>query len=416
MELSKERPTQLTEIPVNQADFEDLFLADTLSWGEQVEQNVNDILKACQALMDKRFVMMKNKRVWYDRDVAALYPKLDQVAMPYCKSTIPSLEIYQAGEGFDTKENILHVDDITFHLATPQEAATTFYQGNGNPYVKGNGVITNYAEANYHDTIFIADDYYYDASHLRYHYTDGNSSTYSRYSSRLAMLMIMIAWLDGKNSQGLSPARTLHAWLQHGLIPDGLETADEQTYVRFLEEYQTIDNYLDWDSQDDYVSFRKDAFAQAVGKGEFRQTVFQRRFDLAGIIEDCRQGTMQDTSTLSFLREELLNCDYRRANLEPYADSVLSDINIGHWELFEAPEENAISVVPPSGQVWTARPPQLDVVASGTCAIDFGTKSTVVVCRNQEARLLRVGTGDYTKAAKPKRKIMKTRRSSNCAI
>lgn len=399
MELSKERPTQLTEIPVNQADFEDLFLADTLSWGEQVEQAVNHILMACQALMDKRFVMMKNKRVWYDRDVAALYPKLDQVAMPYCKSTVPSLEIYQAGEGFDTKENVLHVDDITFHLATPQEAATTFHQGNGNPYVAGNGVITNYAEDNYSDTVFIADDYYYNNSYLRYHGTNGYSDTYSRYSSRLAMLMIMIAWLDGKDSQGLSPARTLHAWLQHGLIPDGLEPADEPAYVRFLEEYQKIDNYLDWDSQDDYVFFRKDAFVQAVGKGEFRQTVFQRRFDLAGIIEDCRQGTMQYTSTLSFLREELLNCDYRRANLEPYADSVLSDINIGHWELFEAPEENAISVVP-SGQVWTARPPQLDVVASGTCAIDFGTKSTVVVCRNQEARLLRVGTGDYTKAAK----------------
>lgn len=396
MELSKERPTQLTEIPVNQADFKDLFLADTLSWGEQVEQNVNDILKACQALMDQRFVMMKNKRVWYDRDVAALYPKL--VAMPYCKSDVPSLEIYQAGEEFDSEENLLHVDGITFHLATPQEATTTFHEGNGNPYLDGNA-ITNYAENNCGTGLFITDDYYENSNYLRYHNTNGNSDTYWSGHSCRAMLMIMIAWLDGKDSQGLSPARTLHAWLQHGLIPDGLDPADEQAYVRFLEEYQPIDNYLDWDSQDDYVSFRKDAFVQAVRKGEFRQTVFQRRFDLAGIIEDCRQGTMQYTSILSFLREELLNCDYRRANLEPYADSVLSDINIGHWELFEAPEENAISVVP-SGQVWTARPPQLDVVASGTCAIDFGTKSTVVVCRNQEARLLRVGTGDYTKAAK----------------
>ncbi|MCI6749463.1 MAG: hypothetical protein MR586_01665 [Megasphaera elsdenii] len=399
MELSKERPTQLTEIPVNQADFKDLFLADTLSWGEQVEQAVNNILKACQTLMDKRFVMMKNKRVWYDRDVAALYPKLDQVAMPYCKSNKPSLEIDQAGEEFDSEENLLHVDDITFHLATPQEATTTFHEGNGNPYLDGNA-ITNYAENNCGTARFIADDYYYNNSYLLYHYTNGGTDTYYYGNSTRAMLMIMIAWLDGKDSQGLSPARTLHGWLQHGLIPDGLDPADEQAYVRFLEEYQTLDNYLDWDSQDDYVSFRKDAFAQAVRKGEFRQTVFQRRFDLAGIIEDCRQGTMRYTSTLSFLREGLLNCDYRRANLEPYADSVLSDINIGHWELFEAPEENAVPVVPPSDQVWTARPPQLDVVASGTCAIDFGTKSTVVVCRNQEARLLRVGTGDYTKAAK----------------
>ena len=399
MELSKERPTQLTEIPVNQADFEDLFIADTLSWGEQVEQAVNNILKACQALLDQRFVMMKNKRVWYDRDVAALYPKLDQVAMPYCKSDKPSLEIYQAGEDFDTKENVLRIDDITFHLATPQEATTTFHEGNGNPYLNGSS-ITNYAENNYGTNYFIADDYYYNSDYLRYHYTNGNSNTYRYSSSTRAMLMIMIAWLDGKDSQGLSPARTLHAWLQHGLIPDGLKPADEQAYIRFLEEYQQIDAYLDWDSQDDYVSFRKDAFAQAVGDGEFTQTVFQHRFDLAGIIEDCRQGTMWDTSILSFLRERLLDCDYRRANLEPYADSVLSDINIGHWELFEAPEENAVPVVPPSDQVWTARPPQLDVVASGTCAIDFGTKSTVVVCRNQEARLLRVGTGDYTKAAK----------------
>lgn len=400
MELSKERPTQLTEIPVNQADFEDLFIADTLSWGEQVEQAVNDLLKACQALMDQRFVMMKNKRVWYDRDVAALYPKLDQVAMPYCKSDKPSLEIYQAGEEFDSEENLLHVDGITFHLATPKEATTTFHMGNGNPYIDGNGAITNYAENNYSKSVFIADDYHHSSYYLLYYYTGGNWDKYNFGNSRYAMLMIMIAWLDGKNSQGLSPARTLHAWLQHGLIPDGLKPADEQAYVRFLEEYQTIDNYLDWDSQDDYVSFRKDAFAQAVGNGEFTQTVFQHRFDLAGIIEECQQGTMQYTSSMPLVRKRLLDCDYRRANLEPYADSVLSDINIGHWELFEAPEENAVPVVPHSDQVWTARPPQLDVVASGTCAIDFGTKSTVVVCRNQEARLLRVGTGDYTKAAK----------------
>lgn len=400
MELSKERPTQLTEIPVNQDDFKDLFIDDFSPWGEQVEQAVNDLLKACQALMDQRFVMMKNKRIWYDRDVAALYPKLDQVAMPYCQSNVPSLKIYQAGEEFDSEENLLHVDGITFHLATPKEATTTFYKGNGNPYIDGNGAITNYAENNCGTARFIADDYYYNSSNLCYHHTNGNNGTYPSYDFPHTILMIMIAWLDGKDSQGLSPARTLHAWMQHGLIPDGLKPADEQAYVRFLEEYQTIDNYLDWDSQDDYVSFRKDAFAQAVGNGEFTQTVFQHRFDLAGIIEDCRQGTMQYTSSMPLVRKGLLDCDYRRANLEPYADSVLSDINIGHWELFEAPEENAVPVVPPSDQVWTARPPQLDVVASGTCAIDFGTKSTVVVCRNQEARLLRVGTGDYTKAAK----------------
>ena len=214
MELSKERPTQLTEIHVNQADFEDLFIASTLSWCNQVEVDINHFLKALQVLMGKRFVMTNNEL-------------------------------------------------------------------------------------------------------------------------------------------GLSLVRTLHAWLQYILI--FLDPILARAFVWELEEYQKIDSYLDWDNQDDYVSFRKDAFAQAVRNGEFNQTVFQHRFDLAGIIEDCRQGTMQDTSFLSFLREGLLDCDYRRANLEPYADSVLSDINIGHWELFEAPKENAVPVVPSSDQVWTAR-------------------------------------------------------------
>ena len=129
MELSKERPTQLTEIPVNQADFEDLFITDTLSWGEQVEQAVNDLLKACQALLDQRFVMMKNKRVWYDRYVAALYPKLDQINMPYCRSDSPDLQAVQDGEEFDVKENLLRVDDITFHLATLKKPQRPFTWG-----------------------------------------------------------------------------------------------------------------------------------------------------------------------------------------------------------------------------------------------------------------------------------------------
>lgn len=103
--------------------------------------------------------------------------------------------------------------------------------------------------------------------------------------------------------------------------------------------------------------------------------------------------------SIDIINNIFLYSDKLRANLSPYPARVLTDINMGHWELYEQMHN------PPKGTVAVdlmhelpARPPQLDVKTSGICAIDFGTKSTVVVCRNREERLLRIGTSDYHKA------------------
>lgn len=97
----------------------------------------------------------------------------------------------------------------------------------------------------------------------------------------------------------------------------------------------------------------------------------------------------------------VLEYDTRRANITPYPMRILTDINAGSWDLYEndrMKEEAGTKDVVELSKSVTARPPELDIKASGTCAIDFGTKSTVVVCRNQEERLLRIGKGDFTKA------------------
>ncbi|MEE0658841.1 MAG: hypothetical protein UCI88_07065 [Megasphaera massiliensis] len=405
--LSTKRPTQVSEIYVRQQDFEDSFMEDVRVQCDDIEKKIDLVFQACQKLIDKRFVKMKNKRVWYDRDVAALYPKNDKVALPYCEMYLYSGGLYVCVglKEFDYESKVLTVDGIEFVLASPGEAGKTFKKGNGNPYIQEDGTISNFPKNfNSWSRSFFVDTDYDCGSRPRLRYHDINKeSTQKDYVSDIYMLMIMIARLDCKDSSGLTPAKTLLTWLQKGLVPEGLSEEEEAIYNQLLSYYQNLDAYLDWTFEDNRVSFRRDEFIDDVLHGRFRQTVFQWRFNLPGIIEELKSGQTKYQGEYLSLRKDLLECDYRRANLEPYADTALSDINKGHWELFEAPEADSITVPLTANQVWTARPPQLDVVANGTCAIDFGTKSSVVVCRGEDgARLLRIGTGDFSKAVKEK--------------
>ena len=81
--LSTKRPTQLSKIYMRKGDFEDSFIKDLRIQCDDIEKNLDIVLPACRRLIDKRFVRMRNKRVWYDRDTAALYPK--NYLWPYCE-------------------------------------------------------------------------------------------------------------------------------------------------------------------------------------------------------------------------------------------------------------------------------------------------------------------------------------------
>ena len=111
-------------------------------------------------------------------------------------------------------------------------------------------------------------------------------------------------------------------------------------------------------------------------------------------MEDCR------VADVNWYKKWLLHCDTERANITPYHENTLLDPNLGHWELYEEALDRDITNT--GEESFTsfayARAPHLDVKETGVCAIDFGTKSTVVACRDIDERLLRIGTGDYTQA------------------
>lgn len=94
----------------------------------------------------------------------------------------------------------------------------------------------------------------------------------------------------------------------------------------------------------------------------------------------------------------LLEVETTRANIQPYEMDILRDVNKGHWDLFEMLQgdmsDDEVLLPVPKGQALVARDPLADVNTKVTCAIDFGTKSTVVVYHDRKSSLLRIGASD----------------------
>ena len=96
------------------------------------------------------------------------------------------------------------------------------------------------------------------------------------------------------------------------------------------------------------------------------------------------------------LAEKLLCCEKVRADIEPYEAKILTDPNRGHWDLYSEKEldENSYKI---TFNNYYARNPAHDVNEDGAIAIDFGTKSTVVVYQKESQNSLPMGIG-YVKA------------------
>lgn len=91
-------------------------------------------------------------------------------------------------------------------------------------------------------------------------------------------------------------------------------------------------------------------------------------------------------------------CDKIRSNINSYDISWLEDPNQGHWELWDGNESDETIRVSKNSKLY-ARNPVTDIKWDCIVGIDFGTKSTVVVCQNETGIIkpLPIGNGDIRK-------------------
>ena len=114
---------------------------------------------------------------------------------------------------------------------------------------------------------------------------------------------------------------------------------------------------------------------------------------------------IKDSIDSEKLVDKLIVADKLRADLIEYDKKMFFDVNKGSWEVFRRCQaenfENPLKVVlePP----LVARNPKADIV-DGIIGIDFGTKSTVVVCSKDKEKILplRIGMGDWGKKEEAK--------------
>lgn len=130
-----------------------------------------------------------------------------------------------------------------------------------------------------------------------------------------------------------------------------------------------------------------------------KKPFFMNEVDYKGLIGGT--ATADETQIKEFV-DSLLLCDYNRACLDAYDNNLLIDPNRGHWDLWDwddngSADNDTIKLQKP----LVARNPVADI-NSGIVAIDFGTKSTVVVYKNENSEILplQVGSGNYANGIK----------------
>lgn len=137
---------------------------------------------------------------------------------------------------------------------------------------------------------------------------------------------------------------------------------------------------------------------QAILKEEEQDHTFEQLKTYDDVVNYLDVDSQIENTFFNQSLTSLLEVETTRANIQPYEMDILRDVNKGHWDLFEILQsdmgEDEVLLPVPKGQSLVARDPLADVNTKVTCAIDFGTKSTVVVYHDRKSSLLRIGATD----------------------
>lgn len=207
--------------------------------------------------------------------------------------------------------------------------------------------------------------------------------------------------LSTKNSPKISSAETVYLFAKKKFQPETILLNQE---LKIYHDLQTLAAYGVLTCEKDYLAIDSDKVAHYLLEvrreydGLKEMVKANSKAPLTNTYAKETEVSEETVTDAEALRTALLECDYHRAMLDKYDAKLLTDPRRGHWDLWDWDNSHKDGIPVKLPERWVARNPEADI-NHGIVAIDFGTKSTVVVYENEQLQHLplQVGNGNYGK-------------------
>ena len=327
------------------------------------------LIRRVLELMQQVWIKMTNKNVWFNTAVSGVFPNLDSFE-PSRQNVFFSFvdaKFERCFEGFEG--NLMSMPELRaseVHKLAKFSKYLFAYKDNG--VIKAvdvhDNVTYNFNTANHHEAVCIP------------------SVRYTK-----------------KNGLPLKGEEVILVLLDKELVPSGLTPAQEDSFNDLIRLYKADKGYVSL-SADGHIVFDSKRLSEDISAGNFFGSINGLDFSMETLLSVTR--IKADSDFTEALKTSLLTCEKRRADIDAYDDKLLSDPNRGHWELWSSGDIEppyAIEISEP----LIARNPAKDINRDGVIAIDFGTKSTIVVFQRASEHTLpmAIGTGRLADAGKP---------------
>lgn len=326
------------------------------------------VLKKVLGLLNNKWLKFFGRDLWFNTAVSGFFPNLDSFE-PSRQNVFFSFVDNRFAKKFDEFEGSLMtlVELRASEIYKQPKFKNAIFAFVEEGIVKAadisKNVIYNFNTANHHDAICIP------------------SARFTR-----------------KNGLPLTGEEVIMLFLDKSLIPLDLTDSERDSFNDLISLYNADKGYV-CVSPDGHIVFNNQKIAEDITAGTFSGSINGLDFSMDTLLNVTRL-TADDNFT-DALKHSLLSCEKRRADIDEYDEKLLSDPNRGHWELWRSDADYipyGIEITEP----FIARNPAKDINRDGVIAIDFGTKSTVVVYQKSSEHTLpmAIGTGRLSDAGK----------------
>ena len=360
--MATDERTDITEVKISEKDIEFYGLRDKFL-NEEIDKKIDEIENSFKNLcseFEDRFAknewILMTDNVFYLNTLVSLIPNIEN-----CRS--------------NNSSSNLELDDLDFRdfigeIPTSDEVKKIF--GRPNNYSQFNGIITccdlDYYGVTIEDNKFI----------VTYSDTKLNGRIFEYPSEDFIdknILVLPIYRLNAKNSEEISIPSTILKWIVLGIRPSKFCKEESRIAYNRLR-YWNKKGFCFREESGNIVFQDRNIVKEKILEDFNSNKNFYYLSDVKNNVLAKNNFEPSDKFNDTF-ENELLNCDYKRLGLEPYKPSLLYDSSEGHWDLFDYNDSRKGNKFIKLTKKMYARNPE-DDITNEWCAIDFGTKSTVV--------------------------------------